>query len=362
MSSFFALNIDEFVRNSNGTFGLRYVSEIMCKIPNCSSISTITLTIRAVSVTVVVVAISLFFGFCWNLFLKSITYCKNSLRHFGGGAKKILISILKLFGLIMVFPLLYVLSVFSYRRRRRSHEERFFEERRKRRSERSRSDSTSDSDEIIVIEESSPPPRRRREYSRGRPYRSSKPTSYSIFAGLFSIFGLQSKSDIVVVERYSGRRSDPPRRYQTGWFGGRQRRRSESLIVEERYTRRGSTSSGRRWYGDYERHSAPKRNNWLPWNWFRKMPMPVQRRGRAIRVENEPSPSGLKRVYAWLFAHFIAPLLRLFGVTKPTLVEERASYSSSYFSYEYGSGTNSHASSSIRGSEARSRHTRRSRR
>lgn len=387
MSSFFALNIDEFVRNSDGTFGLKYVSGIMCKIPNYSIIPNPILTTRAVSVTVIVVAISLFFGFCWNLFLKFITYCKDSLRDFGGKAKKALKSTLKIFGLIIAFPLLYVLSVISDRRRRRKPLERV-EEWRERRSERSRSDSPfdsddivvieesppprhrhreyshgtyrpSDRDEIVVIEDSSPPRHRHREYSRGRPYRSSRPTSHSMFAGLFSLFGLQSKSEIVVAERYSSRRSDPPRIYQTGWFGGRRRRRTERIIVEERYSRRGSVSSRRRWYGDYEGRSVPERNNWLPWKWFKKTPTPAQRRSHEIRVEVELGPTVLKLIYAWFITHLITPLLKLFGVTKRTS-EERGSGSSSYVSYEYGSRTNSHVRSSIRSSDTRSRHTRRS--
>lgn len=359
MSSFFALNIDEFIRNNDGTFGLRYVSGIMCKNADDSLVSNTILIIRAVSVTVVVVAISLFFGFGWSLFLKFITYCKDFLRDLGRGAKKILKSTLSIFGLIIALPIVYVVSMILSRRRRRSREE-WIEERQERRPHPLSTDS-SDS-EIIVIEESSPPPRRRREYSRDRSYRSSKRTSHSIFGGLFSVLGLQSKSDTVFVERYSGQRRFSPRRYQTGWFGGRQRRRTERVIVEERYTRRGSTTSDRRWYGDYERRSVSRRKNWLPWNWFRKTPTRVQRRGRTIRVENEPSPSGLKHIYAWLIAHFITPLLRLFGLTKSSLVEERASDSSSYFTNEYGSGTNSHASSSIRVSESGSRRTRQSRR
>jgi hypothetical protein len=387
MSSFFALNIGEFVRNSDGTFGLKYVSGIMGKMLDYSFISKPLLTTRAVSVTVIVVAISLFFGFCWNLFLKFITYCKGSLRDFGGKAKKSLISTLKIFGLIIGFPLLYVLSVISHRRRGREPLIRV-EEWRERRSERSRSNSPFDSDDIVVIEESpprhrhreysrgrtnrpfdsdeivvieepSPPRHRHREYSRGRSYRSSRPTSRSMFAGLFSLFGLQSKSEIVVAERYSSRRSDPPRRYQRGWFGGRQPRRTERRIVEERYSRRGSISSRRRWYGDYERRSVPERRNWLPWNWFKKTPAPAQRRSREIRVEDELGPTGLKLIYAWFIAHIITPLLKLFGITKRTS-EERGSDSSGYFSYEYGSGTNSRVRSSVRSSDTRSRHTRRS--
>lgn len=358
MSSFFALNIDKFIRNSDGTFGLKYVSGIMCKDADNSFVSTTILIIRAVSVTVVVVAISLFFGFCWNLFLKFVTYCKDFLRDFGRGVKNFLMTTLTIFGLIIAFPILYVLSMILSRRKRRSREE-WVEERRERRSH-SLSTNSSDS-EIIVIEESSPP-RRRREYSRDRSYRSSKPTSYSVFGGLLSVLGLKPKSETVVVERYSGQRRSSSRRYQTEWFRGPQRRRTETVIEEELYARRGSTSSDRRWYGDYGRRSVSRRSNWLPWNWFRKTQPLVQRRGRVIQVENEPNTSSLQRIYAWLMAHFVTPLLRLFGLTKSTLVEERASDFSSYFSNEYGSGTNSHASSSIRASDTESRRTRRSRR
>lgn len=289
------------------------------------------------------VAISLFFGFCWNLFLNFIAYCKNSLRDFGKKAKKTLISTLKILGLIIGFPLLYVLSVISYRRRRREPLLRV-EEWRERRSERSRSNSPFDSDDIVVIEET-PRPRHRHRFR-------------SMFAGFFSLFGLQSKSEIVVAERFSNRRSDPPRRYQRGWFGGRQRRRTGRRIVEERYSRRGSISSRRRWYGDYERRSVPERRNWLPWNWFNRTPAPAQRRSREIRVEDELGPRGRKLIYAWFIAHIITPLLKLFGITKRTS-EERGSDSSSYFSYEYGSGTNSRVRSSVRSSDTRSRHTRR---
>jgi hypothetical protein len=249
-------------------------------------------------------------------------------------------------------PLTCVLTMISVRRRRKSSSV-WLEERIERRSERSRSELPSDSDEVIVIEESSPPRHGRREYRRGRPYRSPRSTSHSMFAGLFSLFGLHSESDTVVVERYS-RRRDPPRRYQTGWFGGRQRRRSETIIIEEHNPRRRSTSSIRRWYGDDERRYAPKRTNWLPWNWFKKTPA-LARWSREIRVENEPGPTGLKRI------SLITPLFKLFGITKRTS-EEGAPDSSSYISYEYGSGTNSHVSSSVRGSDARSRHTHRSRR
>lgn len=264
----------------------------------------------------------------------------------------------KIFGQIIGLVLLYVVQAIIVKRKRRSRSP-WSESGRERRSERSRSESPSDSDEVIIIEESSPPRQRRREYRPGRAYRSPRPASHSMFAGLFSLFGLHSKTETVVVERYSRRRSDPPRTYQT-WFGGRQRRQTERVIIEERYSRRGSTSSGRRWYGDDERRSTPERRNWLPWNWFKKTPVPA-RRSREIWVESERRPTGLKDIYAWFIAHLITPLLKLFGVTKRTS-EERASDSSSYFSYEYPSGTNSHASSSVRRSDARSRHTRRSRR
>uniref|UniRef100_A0A093V039 Ankyrin repeat domain-containing protein 50 n=1 Tax=Talaromyces marneffei PM1 TaxID=1077442 RepID=A0A093V039_TALMA len=338
MSSFFALNVDEFVRNSDGTFGLRYVAGIMF------------------SVTVIVVAISLFFGFFWDRFLKFITYCKDLLRSFGRGVKRYSMSTLKILSLIIAIPFVIVLAMISISPGRSRSSTWFEEERAQRWSE-----SLSDTDEVIVIEESSPPRRGRREYRRGRPYRSSKPTSNSVFAGLFLLLGLHSKPSTVVVERYLRPTSDPPRRYQGGWFGGQQRRRAETVSVEERYSRRRrSTSSIRRWYGDDERRSIPEKRNWLPWNWFKKPPAPA-RRSRERRVGNELSPTGLKRIYAWFIVHLITPLLKLFGVSKRTS-EERASGTSSYFSYEYGSGTNSHVSSSVRGSDARSRRTHRSHR
>jgi hypothetical protein len=353
MSSFFALNIQEFVRNRDGTFSLKYVSEIMCKILNIFLPQNQMLTIWAVSVTIVVVAISLFFGFFWDFFLKSLTSCKDLLRRFGRKSKKFFISTLEILGVVIVMPFAYVLRMISVRRTV------WFEEVRERRSERKRSESLSDSDEEIVIEISSPPRHGRREYRRGRSYRSSSSKSHSMFAGLFSLFRLNSKSD-TVVERYSRRRSGPPRRYQTGWFGGRQRRRTETMIIEEHNPRRRSTSSIRRWYGDDERRPAPERRNWLPWSWSKKTPAPA-RRSREIRVENDSGPTGLNRIYAWFISHLITALLKLFGITKQTSAE-RASDSSSSFSYEYGSGTNSHVSNSARDSDARSRRTHRSRR
>ncbi|KAH8690561.1 hypothetical protein BGW36DRAFT_57335 [Talaromyces proteolyticus] len=308
MSSFFSLDIAEFVRNSDGALSLGYVSEIMF------------------TVTVAVVIISLSFAFRWELFVVFITYCKDPLKSFHEGSKKFLKSVQKI----------------STRRRERIN---IIEEVNK---------PSSDSDEVVVIEETSPPRRRlrSREYRRGRPSRYSPSPARLRFgrrrdiSGLFALFGLRlGTGNVDVVERYSRRRS-PSLRTGTGWFGGRQRQRTETVVVEERYGRRGSSSVWG-WYGNDDRRSAPRRKKWPPWAWFEKSLAPT-RRSRRIHFRDESGQTGLKGIYA----SFITPLLGWFGISQRA-PESRTSVTSSYLSYE-GSAS-SHDRGSNESSDARSR-------
>lgn len=313
----------------------------MCMVPNSLLNSYEMLTILTVAVTIGVVAISLFFAFGWELFLAFIEYCKALPRHFSAGLKKLVDSsffhvlmspfliimwcALSLFGICMRRKKREVIVEEEYTRRRSRAPRRVYTTEEERPPERIRS--RSDSDDVIIIEETSPPRRRARsrEYRRGRYSSSSR---HSMLArrsgihGLFALLGLQLGAGAVT--------------------------------VEERYSRRRSTSPVRRWYGDVERRAPPKRKKWPPWAWFEKSPEPTRRdrQGRRITLEDEPRPTGPKGIYGT----FITPLLGLFGRSQRA-PERRTSMSSSYYSYE--TGASSRATRSSESSGARSRRSRR---
>lgn len=295
------------------------------------------LIVFAVTVTFGVVTISLFFAFRMDLFLRFIRYCKGLQRHLSEGLKKFLRTVGKIFkrkrNRIEIIE-----EIIIERRAPSRPAHRWFEEEREGQSERSGSELPSDSDEIIIIEESSPPRRRSRsrDRHRGRPSRYSSVSrrasarGWNISAWL-PLFGLRRKREIVeVIERRSERRSISPRRHMD-WFRGRQRRPARSIVVEERYRRRGSTSSAWNWSGEDARRLAPKRKKWPPWAWFEKGPAPTRRRRESRDIE-EPRPTGLKWVEACLIAWFITPLQKLFGLYR-TSSESITSANSSYLSY-----------------------------
>lgn len=278
--------------------------------------------------TIGVVAISFFFAFGWQLFLVFVTYCRNILRSLHQGLKKFF----GLFSKVFTWRRKTVLVERVVVRRSRSPRRRtWFGAGRERSASRSWRTSRSDSDEVIVIEGRSSARRRARssrEYRRDRSRSSSlarrsmsKTTLLGIIPALFALIGL------------------------------RQGIRTE--VVEEQYTRRRSTSPVWRWYGDDEPRYSQKRKKWPPWAWFEKSPTPYQRR-REITYREQRRRTAPKGFYG----AFITPLLGLFGISQqpPT---RRTSFTSSYFSDYYGSGS-SRARSSNETSEARSRRSRRS--
>lgn len=278
MSSFFALDIAEFVRNDNGALGLGYVFEIMCITLNFLLNSDCVLTIPLVPITVAVVAISLFFAFRWEIFLTFVTYCEDVLRRLHESLKKFLKYAWETFMLVVFITLAILCCCFPFvkgsSRRRRGRVEVTEEEYVRRRScsprthrgwfgggpkpaspprrySRSPVSSVSDSDEIVVVR-------------RGKPSRYSPPRS--IFArGWDAISGVRRRTGRIATRERYGRRRSPSPRIHTGWLGGRRQQRTETVMVKERYPRRGDTSPVWQRYGDDERPSALKRQKWLPW-------------------------------------------------------------------------------------------------
>jgi hypothetical protein len=172
----------------------------------------------------------------------------------------------------------------------------------------------------------------------------------------------------VIEERYVRRRSRSPRTH-TGWFGGgRQPSGSDSdevIVIEERLPSRRRSGTRRP-----SLYSRPSPSIFARWNTVlglgprrrtetiiaerysrRRSISPIRRRD----ADGERRSTGLKRIYAWFIAWFIAPLLLIFGIARRA-PDRRPSRSSSL---SYASSASTRTRSSNASSERRSRRYRR---